>query len=119
MREPKQAITPEGKAAAEAELKELTEVRRPEIVSAIAAAREHGDLKENAESHAAREEQGMNEARIRQLEHQLAHAEVAKAPTGGAASVGSTVRYRDAASDSTNEVTLFHPLEASMSDCKL
>ena len=115
----KQQISPEGKAAAEAELKELTEVRRPEIVEAIKVAREFGDLKENAEYHAAREQQGMNEARIRQLEHQLAHAQVVKATTGGTAGVGSTVSWREGATGKVSEMTLVHPLEASMPDNKL
>ena len=114
-----QQISPEGKAAAEAELAELTGARRAEIVDAIKAAREFGDLKENAEYHAARESQSMNEARIRQLEHQLAHAEVVEAPSGDTAGVYSTMRFRDEATGKVSEMTLVHPLEASMADGKL
>jgi transcription elongation factor GreA len=51
-------MTPEGKAALEKELQQLKTVERPRIIQAIAEAREHGDLKENAEYHAAREQQG-------------------------------------------------------------
>lgn len=58
------------------ELKELTEVRRPNVIKAIAEAREHGDLKENSEYHAAREEQSLVEARITYLESLLASANV-------------------------------------------
>lgn len=115
----KQSISPEGKAAAEAELNELIKVRRPEIVDAIKVAREFGDLKENAEYHAARESQSMNEARIRQLEHQLAHAEVVEPATGGTVGVGSKVSFRDDSSGKVSEMTLVHPLEASMPDGKL
>ncbi|MBA2240345.1 MAG: transcription elongation factor GreA, partial [Solirubrobacterales bacterium] len=72
----KNAISPEGLARAEAELRELRDVRRAEIVRSIKSAREFGDLSENAEYHAAREAQGLNEARIRALEQRLAGAEV-------------------------------------------
>ncbi|MDX6588264.1 MAG: transcription elongation factor GreA, partial [Solirubrobacterales bacterium] len=65
-------ISPQGKAEAEAELEELREVKRPRIVAAIKAAREEGDLSENAEYHAAKDEQGHLEARIRMLEDMLA-----------------------------------------------
>jgi transcription elongation factor GreA len=110
----KQAISAEGRAKAEAELKHLIEVRRPEIVRAIQVAREFGDLSENAEYHAAREEQSLNEARIRNLEHQLATTEVAEAASGDEIGVGSRVRYRDDATDKVTEVTIVHPLEASI-----
>ena len=72
----KHSISPEGRAKAEAELRHLREVRRPKIVAEIKVAREFGDLSENAEYHAAREAQGLNEARIRVLEHHLAMAKV-------------------------------------------
>ena len=86
------AISPEGKAEAEAELKHRREVRRPEIVAAIKSAREFGDLKENAEYHAAKDEQGHNEARIRVLEHHLATATVERGAGGDSIGIGSRVR---------------------------
>ncbi len=112
-------ISPEGKAEAEAELEELREEKRPRIVAAIKAAREEGDLSENAEYHAAKDEQGHLEARIRMLEDLLANAEVVEAPTGDTAQVGSRVRFRDADAGEEKEITLVHRLEASMSEGKL
>ena len=119
MNERKNTISAEGRANAEEELRELTEVRRPEIVAAIKVAREFGDLKENAEYHAAREAQAMNEARIRVLEHHLATAEVVESTGGGRADVGSRVRFRDTATEKVTDATLVHPLEASIPDGKL
>ena len=113
----KQTISPEGRAEAEAELRHRTEVRRAEIRDAIKTAREFGDLKENAEYHAAREEQGLNEARIRVLEHHLANSEVREASGGGTIDVGSRVRYRDAGKES--EVTVVHALEADLASGKI
>ena len=115
----KNTISAEGKAKAEAELKHLKEVRRPEIVQSIRTAREFGDLKENAEYHAAREAQGMNESRIRMLEHHLASAVVSEAAGGDEAAIGSVVSYRDLASDKVAEVTLVHELEADLAAGKL
>lgn len=69
-------MTPQGHDALEEELKQLKKVDRPRITAAIAEAREHGDLKENAEYHAAREQQGFCEARIRDIEAKLAGAQV-------------------------------------------
>jgi transcription elongation factor GreA len=111
-------ISPQGKAEAEAELEELREVKRPRIVAAIKAAREEGDLSENAEYHAAKDEQGHLEARIRMLEDMLANAEVVDAPTGDSVQVGSKVRFRDD-SGQEKEITLVHRLEASMAEGKL
>ena len=64
-------MTPEGKIALEKELQQLKSVDRPRIIAAIAEAREHGDLKENAEYHAAREQQGFCEGRIQDIEGKL------------------------------------------------
>lgn len=69
-------MTPQGHKVLEEELIQLKNVERPRITDAIAEAREHGDLKENAEYHAAREQQGMCEARIRDIEAKLAGAQV-------------------------------------------
>ncbi len=69
-------ITKVGAERLEAELKELKSVRRPKVIQAIAEAREHGDLKENAEYHAAREEQGFIEGRIKDIEGKLSHAQI-------------------------------------------
>ena len=112
-------ISPQGKAEAEAELEELREVKRPRIVAAIKAAREEGDLSENAEYHAAKDEQGHLEARIRMLEDLLANAEVVEAPSGDTIGVGSVVRFRDEESGEEKEITLVHRLEASMAEAKL
>lgn len=112
-------ISPQGKADAEAELEDLRDNRRPKIVAAIKAAREEGDLSENAEYHAAREEQGHLEARIRLLESMLANAEVVDAPSGDKVGVGSQVRFKDADSGEEKTVTLVHRLEASVADGKL
>ena len=117
MTEAQNAISPEGKAEAEAELKHRREVRRPEIVAAIKSAREFGDLKENAEYHAAKDEQGHNEARIRVLEHHLATATVERWAGGDSIGIGSRVSYRDGAK--TAEITVVHPLEADLGQGKL
>jgi transcription elongation factor GreA len=69
-------ITVEGAEKLRAELKKLKNEDRPRIIKAIAEAREHGDLKENAEYHAAREEQGLGEARVRDIEAQLSNAQI-------------------------------------------
>lgn len=69
-------MTPEGKVALETELQQLKSVDRPRIIQAIAEAREHGDLKENAEYHAAREQQGFCEGRIQDIEGKLGAAQV-------------------------------------------
>jgi len=119
MAEARNTISAEGKAQAEEELKHLIEVRRPEIVQSIKTAREFGDLKENAEYHAAREAQAMNESRIRVLEHHLATAVVGESDDDGTAGIGSVVSYRDTASDKVTEVTLVHQLEADLAAGKL
>lgn len=72
----KTPLTARGAELLREELKKLKTVERPRIVEAIATARAHGDLKENAEYHAAKEQQGMTEARIRDIEAKLSNAQV-------------------------------------------
>ena len=69
-------VTVKGAEKLRAELNKLKAVDRPKVIQAIAAAREHGDLRENAEYHAAREQQGLIEARIRDIETTIANAQV-------------------------------------------
>jgi transcription elongation factor GreA len=87
-------MTLEGAEALRAELQHRKFVLRPEITQAIAEAREHGDLKENAEYHAAREQQGFNEGRIQEIESKLADAQVidiSRIPASGKVIFGATV----------------------------
>jgi transcription elongation factor GreA len=115
----KHSISPEGRAKAEAELHQLRKVRRPKIVAEIRVAREFGDLSENAEYHAAREAQGLNEARIRLLEHHLAMAKVEEITNGDSIGVGSRVRFRDCGNGKVTDVTLVHRLEAMVAEGKV
>jgi len=87
-------MTAGGAEALRIELNELKTERRPKIVQAIAEAREHGDLKENAEYHAAREQQSFCEGRIKEIEGKLADSEVidiTKIPHTGKVIFGATV----------------------------
>lgn len=91
-------ITKVGAERLEAELKELKSVRRPKVIQAIAEAREHGDLKENAEYHAAREEQGFIEGRIKDIEAKLSNAQIIDVSTlkqDGRVVFGTTVVLYD------------------------
>ena len=87
-------MTVAGERALREELERLKKVDRPRIVQAIAEAREHGDLKENAEYHAAREQQSFCEGRIKEIEHKLSHAQVIDVttiPHSGRVIFGTTV----------------------------
>jgi transcription elongation factor GreA len=89
-------MTRTGHERLKSELDRLKKIERPAISKAIGEARAHGDLSENAEYHAAREKQGMMEARIKDLEGKLATAEVIDPPTSGdRITFGSTVRLED------------------------
>jgi len=72
----KTPMTAKGAERLREELKELKSVQRPQVIQAIAEAREHGDLKENAEYHAAREQQGFIEGRIQEIEAKLSNAQI-------------------------------------------
>ncbi len=89
-------MTRQGFDRLKVELERLKREERPRITKAIAEARSHGDLAENAEYHAAREKQSFVEGRIRELEAKVAHAEVIDPPTNGdRVTFGSTVRLED------------------------
>ena len=91
-------LTVRGAQKLREELQQLKTVDRPTVIEAIATAREHGDLKENAEYHAAREQQSFIEGRIQEIEGKLSNAEiidVAKLDTGGRVVFGATVDLAD------------------------
>ena len=93
-------MTQRGAEALRAELKRLKSEARPAIIKAISEARGHGDLSENAEYHAAREQQGFIEGRIKEIEHKLANAEVidpARLPNTGKVVFGARVELEDQA----------------------
>jgi transcription elongation factor GreA len=93
-------MTLRGAETLRAELKRLKSEVRPTIIKAIAEARGHGDLSENAEYHAAREQQGFIEGRIKEIEHKLASAEVidpARLPNSGKVVFGASVELEDQA----------------------
>ncbi len=93
---PRTPMTREGHNRLKEELDRLKRVERPAITRAIAEARAHGDLSENAEYHAAREKQSFVEARINDLESKVGSAEVIEPPTSGdRVTFGSTVRVED------------------------
>lgn len=98
-------MTKAGREALEEELQRLKSIDRPSIIQAIAEARAHGDLSENAEYHAAKEQQGLTEARIAQLEDELSRAEVIdpKQLSGKDIKFGATVKLVD--EDTEEEVT--------------
>lgn len=110
-------VTKEGFAAMQAELKELKTVIRPEIIRAIADAREHGDLKENAEYHAAKERQAFSEGRIQELEYKVAHAEVIdpKDLSGDKVVFGATVKVVDEESEEETSYRIVGDDEADLS----
>ena len=88
MSTPQTWLTQEAADRLRAELENLENVGRKEVTAKIEAARAEGDLKENGGYHAAREEQGKNEARIKQLKHMLEHAVIGAPPVGEAGVVG-------------------------------
>ena len=95
---PRYPMTKQGESSLREELQKLKSVDRNNIVKAIAEAREHGDLKENAEYHAAKEQQGLIESRIRDIENKLANSQVIDVsdiePTGKVI-FGTTVEIQD------------------------
>jgi transcription elongation factor GreA len=91
-------LTQRGAQRLRAELEQLKSVKRPEVIAAIAEARAHGDLKENAEYHAARDQQSFIEGRIKELESTLSNAQVVdvgKLNAGSRVVFGATVELAD------------------------
>jgi transcription elongation factor GreA len=110
-------ITARGAQRLRDELDNLKSVKRPEIIQAIAEARSHGDLKENAEYHAARELQGFIEGRIKQLEGELSHAEVidvTRLNAGSKIVFGATVTLADVESGEEKRYQIVGDLEADI-----
>ena len=110
-------LTHKGAIRLRAELEQLRGVQRPQVIHAIAEARAHGDLKENAEYHAAREQQGFIEGRIQVLEFVLSHCqiiEVSKLNAGTRVVFGATVELADVDSDANVTYKIVGDLEADI-----
>jgi transcription elongation factor GreA len=111
----KNPITPEGATKLREELNHLRSVERPRVIQMIATAREHGDLKENAEYHAARDKQSFIEGRVKDLENKLARLEIIDPATlaGDRIAFGATVRMQNT---ETEEESTYRILGADESD---
>jgi len=110
-------ITVQGAQRLRAELEHLKTVKRPAIIAAIAEARAHGDLKENAEYHAAREQQGFIEGRIQELEAALSNAQLIDISTlnpGGKVVFGATVTLADESTGEEVRYQIVGELEADI-----
>lgn len=109
-------MTPDGFSRLTAELKRLKSVERPAVIKAIAEAREHGDLSENAEYHAARERQGFIEGRVLELEDKLSRAEVIdiKSQSGSRIMFGAKVALVDEETDEKASYQIVGPEEAEI-----
>src|SRR5437763_7448368 len=94
-------MTVAGYAALEEELKRRQQIERPRIIQAIAEARSHGDLSENAEYHAAKEAQSLNEGKVAELEDKLSRAEIIDVSklSGNSVKFGATVTIVDEDTD--------------------
>ncbi|AYN95972.1 MULTISPECIES: transcription elongation factor GreA [Pseudomonas] len=118
----KYPMTIQGARALEEELKHLKTELRPQITQAIAEARELGDLKENAEYHAAREQQGMVEARIRDIEGRLSNAQVidiTTIPRSGKVIFGTTVEIVNVDTDESVTYQIVGDDEADIKSGKI
>lgn len=110
-------MTAAGHVALEQELKQRQQVERPRIIAAISEARAHGDLSENAEYHAAKEQQSLNEGRIAELEDKLSRAEVIDVSklSGDVVKFGATVTLVD---EDTEEEKVWQIVGDSEADAK-
>ena len=110
-------MTPAGHAALSEEYRQRTSEGRPKIVAAISEARAHGDLSENAEYHAAKEQQSLNEGRIQELETLLALADIIDVSklSGTTVKFGATVKILDEDTEETRKYTIVGDPEADAS----
>lgn len=118
----KSPMTVQGEKRLREELEELKTVKRPRVIEAIAEAREHGDLKENAEYHAAREEQGFIEGRIQEIESKLGSAQVidvSQLPQTGKVVFGVTVELLNLDTDDEVSYTIVGEDEADLKQNKI
>jgi transcription elongation factor GreA len=110
-------LTLQGAQRLRAELEQLKSVQRPAVIAAIAEARAHGDLRENAEYHAAREQQAFIEGRIKQLESELSHADiidVSKIDVGDKVVFGAKVTIADVETGEEKRYQIVGDLEADI-----
>lgn len=114
-------MTAAGYAAIEEELRRRKQTDRPSIIQAIAEARAHGDLSENAEYHAAKEQQGMNEARIAELEEQIGRADIIDVSklTGDEIKFGATVTLIDEDTEEKKVYQIVGDMEADVRSGKI
>jgi len=113
-------LTRAGYTVLNEELKTLKSVERPAVIRAIAEAREHGDLSENAEYHAAREKQGFIEARVKELEAIIGRADVYDPATlSGTIKFGATVELVDEDTDEEKTYQIVGEAEADIANGKL
>src|SRR3990170_1221045 len=114
-------MTIEGFRTLEAELQRLKSEERPRIIQAISDARAHGDLSENAEYHAAKEQQGFNEARVADIEDRISRADVIDTSklSGNTVKFGATVTLVDEDTDEKVKYKIVGDTEASVKDGKI
>ena len=114
-------MTIEGYKNLETELQRLKAVERPRIIAAISEARAHGHLSENAEYHAAKEQQGLNEARVAELEDKINRAEVIDTSklSGDTVKFGATVTLQDEDSEDKVTYTIVGDTEADLKNGKI
>ena len=118
----KEPITVIGLKNLKSELEDLKNVQRPKIVEAIAEARSHGDLKENAEYHAAREQQSFVEGRIKDIEAKLSNAQIIdikNIPASSRVIFGTTVDLIDLSNNSKSKYKIVGEDEADLKENKL
>ena len=114
-------MTAEGHEIVTAELQRLKSQERPRIIAAISEARAHGDLSENAEYHAAKEQQGLNEAKVAELEDKLSRAEVIDVSkmSGSTVKFGATVSLIDEDTEEKVKYKIVGELEANVREGKV